>query len=68
MEKGRLKFFAICFGKARVLNQEDKTPPKRTYPPVYEKVLPFALGMVALLIFVLILISLIVVLGIFPGS
>jgi len=50
------------------LNQENKTPPKRTYPPVYEKVLPYALGIVAVFIFILIVISLIVVLGVFPGS
>ena len=43
-------------------------PPKREYPPIYEKMVPIALGIIAAIIVVLLLIVLAVLLGLFPGS
>jgi hypothetical protein len=42
--------------------------PKRTYPPFYERVVPIALAIIALIIVVLLLVSLGVALGLFPGA
>lgn len=44
-----------------------KGPPKRQYPPLYEKVVPIALGIVVFAIFALLLIIFGVALGLFPG-
>ena len=41
--------------------------PKRRYPPIYEKIVPIALGLIALAIVVLLLIIVGVALGLFPG-
>jgi hypothetical protein len=43
-------------------------PPKREYPAIYEKFVPFALGMVGLAILILVIITIIVALGLFPGG
>jgi hypothetical protein len=48
--------------------QDNRTPPKRQYPPLYEKVVPVALGVIAMIIVVLVLIIFAVALGLFPGS
>ena len=42
--------------------------PKRQYPPFYEKVVPIALGIIAVVIVVLLIIIFAVALGLFPGS
>jgi len=47
---------------------ENPTPPKRQYPPLYEKIVPIALGMIAIVLIVLLLIIVGVALGLFPGT
>ena len=49
-------------------NAEKKGPPKREYPAFYEKFVPIALGVIGLAIIVLLVIAMLVVLGLFPGS
>ena len=49
-------------------DQRKQAVEKREYPPVYEKLVPIALGIIAAIIVVLLLIVLAVVLGLFPGS
>jgi len=46
--------------------KDSHTPRKRQYPPLYEKVVPIALGIIVLAIIVLLLIILGVALGLFP--
>jgi hypothetical protein len=41
---------------------------KRQYPPLYEKIVPIALGVIALAILALLIISVAVALGLFPGG
>jgi hypothetical protein len=49
--------------------QQDKRPAKkRSYPPFYEKVVPIALGIIALAIIVLLILSAAVALGVFSGG
>ena len=47
---------------------EEKTIPKRRYPPFWEKFIPIALGIIAVIIVILLLIIIAVFTGIFPGS
>ena len=47
---------------------EKSTPPKRQYPPFYEKFVPIALGIIVVIILILLLVVFSVVLGIFPGA
>jgi len=49
-------------------DQDNHTPPKRQYPPLYEKLVPIALGIILALIIVLLLIIFGAALGLFPGS
>ena len=49
-------------------NPDVPRPQKRQYPPIYEKFVPIALGVIALAILGLLLISLAVVLGWIPGG
>jgi hypothetical protein len=44
----------------------DKTP-KRQYPPLYERAIPIALGIIIVAIVVLLFIIVAVALGLFPG-
>ena len=48
-------------------SSENHTTPKRRYPPFYEKLIPFALAGIGVLIIVLLLIIMAVVFGVFPG-
>jgi hypothetical protein len=41
---------------------------KRQYPPFYEKIVPAAIGILAFIIIVMLVIILIVALGIYPGA
>jgi hypothetical protein len=41
--------------------------PKRQYPPLYEKLIPIALGVIAVAIIMVLAIALSVLLGLFPG-
>lgn len=49
-------------------DQDNNTPPKRQYPPFYEKFVPIALGVIAIIIVILLLIIFAVALGLFPGA
>jgi hypothetical protein len=56
-------------GGGKTMDEQDNhTPPKRQYPPLYEKVVPIALGVIVIVIVVLVLIIFAVALGLFPGS
>ncbi len=48
-------------------NQDGQPPAKRHYPPVYEKVVPIALAVIAVIVIVLLLVILGVALGLFSG-
>ncbi|HUW08183.1 MAG TPA: hypothetical protein VM537_00560 [Anaerolineae bacterium] len=47
-------------------NQGDHTPPRRRYPPFWEKGVPFLVAAVVVVIVVLLIIAIAVVLGVFP--
>jgi hypothetical protein len=49
-------------------DQNDGTPPRRQYPPFYEKAVPIALGLIIVAIIVLMVIVVLVALGLFPGT
>ena len=49
-------------------NPGDSGHHKREYPPIYEKLVPIALGIIAVIIVVLLLVVLAVLLGLFPGG
>ena len=49
-------------------DHENRTPPKRQYPPFYEKVVPIALAIIVIVIVILLVIILGVALGLFPGA
>jgi len=46
----------------------DKTNASRKYPPMYEKIVPFALTALALLVIVLVLVTIAVALGLIPTA
>jgi hypothetical protein len=46
----------------------DKLNTSRKYPPVYEKIVPFALGALALLVIVLVIVTIAVALGLIPTA
>ena len=46
----------------------DKINTSRKYPPVYEKIVPFALGALALLVIVLVIVTIAVALGLIPTA
>jgi hypothetical protein len=48
--------------------QSGRTRPKRQYPPLYEKAVPIAVGIIGLAMVVLLIIALSVLLGLFPGA
>jgi hypothetical protein len=43
-------------------------PSKRHYPPLYEKLIPIALGIIIVAVFVLLVITVAVMAGLFPGT
>jgi len=47
-------------------NQDDRRPPVRSYPPFWEKAVPFLVAAVVVVIVVLLIIAIAVVLGVFP--
>ena len=47
---------------------EKGAPPKRQYPPAYERAVPVVLALIALAILVLLGIILVVALGLYPGA
>ena len=48
-------------------SQDGRPPARRHYPPFYEKVVPIALAIIALIVVALLLVILGVALGLFPG-
>ena len=48
--------------------KNDDVSPRRQYPPLYEKVIPIALGVIVIAIVVLLVIVVGVALGFFPGA
>lgn len=46
----------------------EDTPPERSYPPVYEKLVPFALITLAAVIILLLLLAAAVLLNLLPGA
>ena len=46
----------------------DKTKASRKYPPLYERIIPFALYALALLLLVLIVVTIAVALNLIPGT
>jgi hypothetical protein len=49
-------------------DDDNHTPSKRRYPPFYEKTVPIALGIIAVIIVVLLCIIIGVALGFLPGT
>jgi len=49
-------------------NGEKQTSSKRHYPPIYEKLVPIALGVIVFIIILLVLVIFGVALGLLPGS
>jgi hypothetical protein len=45
-----------------------KNEQRRQYPPIYEKIVPIALALIGLAIFVILIVILAVALGMLPGS
>ena len=48
--------------------QDERTRPRRQYPPFYEKVVPIALGLIIVAIVILLLVIVGVALGLFSGA
>jgi hypothetical protein len=48
--------------------KDNQVPPKRQYPPFYEKAVPIALGIIVIVIVVLLIIIVVVALGMLPGA
>jgi hypothetical protein len=48
--------------------KNNQMPPKRQYPPFYEKAVPIALGIIVIVIVVLLIIIVVVALGMLPGA
>jgi len=49
-------------------HKDPKQKPQRHYPPLYERVVPIALALIALAIIIVLIIILGVALGLFPGG
>jgi len=49
-----------------VHDQDNEGPRKRQYPPLYEKLVPIALGALVLIVILLLLVILAVLAGLFP--
>ncbi len=48
-------------------DRKDHRQPARSYPPVYEKVVPIALGLIGVALLLLLAIIFAVLWGVFPG-
>jgi hypothetical protein len=49
-------------------DRDSVQPPKKAYPPLYERILPVAMVLIGLAILVVLLIIFLVALGLIPGS
>ena len=54
--------------QCQVSESENGQPPKREYPGFYERLVPIALGLIAVAILVILLIIFAVALGLFPAG
>jgi len=50
------------------LNDKNRVPPKRRYPPLYEKIIPIVLVIIIVAIIVLLVFIVGVMVGFFPGT
>ncbi len=50
------------------MSKDPQQQPRRQYPPLYERIVPIALILIALAIIIVLLIIFGTVLGLFPGS
>jgi hypothetical protein len=48
--------------------KDQSTPGKRQYPPLYERVIPIALGVIVVVIIVLLFVIVGIALGLFPNA
>jgi len=48
-------------------DRKDHRPPRRSYPPFWEKAVPYLVAAVVVVIVVLLVIAIAVVLGVFPA-
>jgi hypothetical protein len=48
--------------------QKNNPPPKHEYPPLYEKIIPIAVGAVVVAIIILLLVIIGIVTGLFPWA
>ena len=55
-------------GRSARGSEGSKGPPRRQYPPLYEKIVPIALGVVVAAVIILLFVIATVFLGLFPGS
>lgn len=49
-------------------DNDNRTSPKRQYPPFYEKAVPIAIGIIVVVIVILLIIIIGVALGLLPGA
>ncbi len=57
----------LCLKGGWIMSDRGKNkPPKRQYPPFYEKFVPIALGVMVVIIIILLIIAVAVALGLFP--
>lgn len=55
-------------GPKHVDDREQPKPPRRQYPPLYERLVPVVLGFIVIAVLVILVIIILVVVGLFPGS
>jgi hypothetical protein len=48
--------------------RQSNPPPRREYPPLYEKIIPIALGTIVIAIIILLLVIIGVITGLFPWA
>jgi len=49
-----------------VSQSTDKSPTKRQYPPLYEKIVPIAIGLIGIGVVLMVIVAIGVALGFFP--
>jgi hypothetical protein len=50
------------------LKDQNNLPPKRRYPPLYEKIIPIVVGIIVVAIIVLLVFIVGIMVGLFPGT
>jgi len=59
---------AVEKGSQALKERQDNSPSGRHYPPIYEKVIPFAMIVIAIVILVLLLTIAAILLNLIPGA